>query len=330
LPSGFEISTKRRYRKTQDMNSFQINDKSLYTGDIALLFLSTTIEKSNISSRANALSCASISSPQNWGGGASNGFNNRSIFMGGTGDGGTYLSTVIYLNFTNDSDAKSFGTVSARGNSQGCSNGINNTAIYGYGQNNGGLINTIDYIRINVPSNSASFGSGLTTARCGVASFSNSTNNRGIFSGGFNNTPYNNIEFINIAVSTNSMDFGDLTVSRGYQHGSSNAIGNRGVTCGGATTWQTSGTVYNTIDYITISVTGNATDFGDLSAVRYLDGCTSNGLNNSFVTFGGYYNPGGVQTAANVRDYGIFTTLANSVNFGNLGVLLSGIATSNA
>ena len=52
-----------------------------------------------------------------------------------------------------------------------------------------------------------------------------------------------------------------MTTARSLLSATSNAIGNRGVFAGG-------GSSSNIIDYITITSTGSATNFGDLNGVR--------------------------------------------------------------
>jgi sugar lactone lactonase YvrE len=87
---------------------------------------------------------------------------------------------------------------------------------------------------------------------------------------------------------------------------------------GGGTTGSTS----NVIDTITISTTGNATDFGDLSAVKLnLGACSS-------VTRGVF---GGGTSYTNVMEYVTFTSAGNASDFGDLTVgrsSLSGLSSS--
>ena len=85
-------------------------------------------------------------------------------------------------------------------------------------------------------------------------------------------------------------------------------FGDRGLFAGG----ESSG-LNNEIDYITISSTDNATDFGDLIEGKgYLDG-TSNGTRG--VWFGGY------STGDKDRiQYVTVSTLGNATDFGNLTV----------
>jgi hypothetical protein len=48
------------------------------------------------------------------------------------------------------------------------------------------------------------------------------------------------------------------------------------------------GTTGNVIDYVTISTTGNATNFGNLITARRYIAATSNGINDRGVIGGGY------------------------------------------
>ena len=76
------------------------------------------------------------------------------------------------------------------------------------------------------------------------------------------------MEFITIATTGNTTDYGDLFYAMGNAGGTSN--GTRGVFGGGA------GAAYtNIIQYITIATTGDAADFGDLTFTRIPYGATS-------------------------------------------------------
>ena len=71
----------------------------------------------------------------------------------------------------------------------------------------------------------------------------------------------------------------------------------------------------NQLNYITISTTGNAIDFGDLTAlVTYAAAC-SNG-NNERGLFGGGNRSG----VTNVIDYITISSVGNAVDFGDLTV----------
>jgi hypothetical protein len=75
----------------------------------------------------------------------------------------------------------------------------------------------------------------------------------------------------------------------------------------------------NTIDYITIASTGNATDFGDLTRTRrQLASCSS----STRGVFGGGYAPGN----SNIIDYITIATTGNATDFGDLSVARRGLA----
>ena len=94
---------------------------------------------------------------------------------------------------------------------------------------------------------------------------------RAIIAGGQAPSYSNHIEYITIATTGNSSDFGDLTAARLGCHGSSNAV--RGVFFGG---YSDPPGAYNTIDYITLATLGNATDFGDMTHTGGTNCATSN------------------------------------------------------
>ena len=64
-----------------------------------------------------------------------------------------------------------------------------------------------------------------------------------------------------MATEGNATDFGNLSAAACFCAGTSNKT--RGVVNIGDT-----GSVVNTIDFVTIASTGDATDFGDLTSVR--------------------------------------------------------------
>jgi hypothetical protein len=72
----------------------------------------------------------------------------------------------------------------------------------------------------------------------------------------------------------------------------------------------------NVIDYINISTTGNATDFGDLTLARD----QRNGFSSSTrgIFFGGYNNVNGGIDDENVIDYVTIATAGNAIDFGDM------------
>ena len=137
--------------------------------------------------------------------------------------------------------------------------------------------NIIDYWSIASTGNATDFGD-LSTARDLRATISNGV--RSVMGGGQNApadqgavsaTKENIIEYVTIASTGNVTDFGNLTVARSNNGGTSSST--RGVFMGG-----NDGSGSNVIDYITIASTSNATDFGDLTVVKQAGGSASDAI----------------------------------------------------
>ena len=135
---------------------------------------------------------------------------------------------------------------------------------------------------------------------------------RGVFAGGYTedtspNQKVNIIEFVTIAVSSNTTDFGDLTSNRGHSSGASNAT--RGVIAGG-TAGAAPHPVTNVIDFFTIATTGNASDFGDTTSARkFMGGGRSSTTRALFC--------GGNDPTTNAIDFVTIATTGNAQDFGD-------------
>lgn len=156
---------------------------------------------------------------------------------------------------------------------------------------------------------------------------------------------YDDIMYFDITGSGgNSANFGDLTAARST--GSGGSSGSRVVFGGGYDSSDPNAGRSSVIDYITPSSTGNATDFGDLTAGRNALQAVSNGTRCVFA--GGYTNNQGVGHAkwTTAMDYVTIATTGNATSFGNLtnlaynlggtggsdstrGLFMGGIETSN-
>ena len=129
---------------------------------------------------------------------------------------------------------------------------------------------------------------------------------RGLIAGGilYPATYYNTIQYITIATTGNSVDFGDLTRKTSAWGALSNST--RGVWGGGYT---------NAMEFITIASTGNATDFGTLTANR---GFTMGASSSTRGLFAGGREPASPNAALNTIDYITILTTGNAVDFGDL------------
>ena len=151
------------------------------------------------------------------------------------------------------------------------SNGSNDRGVsFGGYKDPAANANEISYITITSTGNSSDFGDLLAQARGGCG-FSNSTNERGLHCGGPRGTagsdPISNvIEYITINSTGNATDFGDMVAACKSTEGVSSGTDDRGVVHVGGTA---AGNQLNILEYVTISSTGNASDFGDLTSGRH-------------------------------------------------------------
>ena len=136
---------------------------------------------------------------------------------------------------------------------------------------------------------------------------------RGVAAGGNNPAAIDTIEYITIPTQGNSIDFGNLTAARQSQPGGTGSS-TRGVIGGG----QDGGspTTLNIIEFITFATTGNALDFGDLTAARRQPAVTGSQTRGSF--------SGGGPSTVNTMDYVTIASTGNAVDFGDLSVARKG------
>ena len=134
---------------------------------------------------------------------------------------------------------------------------------------------------------------------------------RGVYGGGGISSPTNpaSIAFINVQSQGNTTTFGELTSSnRTWTHGfgsSTRAIWSGGGDTGG-------GTLTNTIDFVTIATTSNATDFGDATVATTWRGSFSNDTRG--ISGGGYIGPANLNTI----DFVTIANIGNATDFGDL------------
>ena len=141
---------------------------------------------------------------------------------------------------------------------------------------------------------------------------------RGIFAGGnllagAPDTNSNVIDYVTIGTPGDATDFGNLSVGRRGPAATSN--GTRGIFAGGWLTHPTN-TYLDTIDYVAIATTGDATDFGNLSEVRKSCSAVSDGVRA--VMMGGSYPSGGGGQASVTIDYITIASAGNAVDFGDV------------
>ena len=177
-------------------------------------------------------------------------------------------------------------------------------ALFGGGST---IDNTIQSLNIQSQGNAEDFGD-LSTGRYETECAASST--RGIWAGGYTESPnvkVNIIEFVTITNSSNTTDFGDLTLNRGHTSGASNAT--RGIIAGG-TSGSSPHPVTNVIDFFTIATAGNASDFGDITTARkFMGGGRSSTTRALFC--------GGNDPETNAIDFVTIATTGNAQDFGD-------------
>lgn len=184
------------------------------------------------------------------------------VVMCGTDNSSTVTNVMERFTTATASNATDHGdmTVSRRLLGGGMSNGTNGVFAGGY---TGSVVsNVIDQTVLATAGNSTDFGD-MTSG--GYTCHGTSNHTRGVFQKtNSSGTGDNVLEYITIATAGNSADFGDLTDQLSGCGACAN-LEDRGVWNGGNDPF-TSPYQVNVIQYITISTTGNATDFGDLLA----------------------------------------------------------------
>ena len=187
--------------------------------------------------------------------------------------------------------------------------------LFGGGYYNPGIANSfsIQYIDIQSLGNSKDFGDLKSDFKSrGCSSCASST--RGLFGGGYGGSPLsgnsNTIEYVTIATTSNSIDFGDMTIEKERRAALSNNT--RGIFGGGSTDPTSPTNTVNTMGYVTIATLGNATDFGDLTEQRGRLAATANTTRGLFIQ--GNKVPSGT---SNVIDYVTIATAGNATDFGD-------------
>ena len=240
----------------------------------------------------------------------------RAIFCGGDPS----HTTIQAVEYASRGNAFDFGDLTVHvSQASAVSNGTRGIKGGGYDPSPGASINVMDSIIISSIGNAVDFGDLTTTAR-GTAGAQSTT--RGVFAGGISSGPEvlsNVIQYITMTTFGNATDFGDLTQARRNLAGFSSST--RGV-FGGGFTPSPSTTQYNTIDYITIASTGNATDFGDLTQARSDFGGASTKIRGTFIC-------GRTPSIQNTIDYVTIASTGNATDFGDAVTARVGNTTSS-
>jgi len=224
------------------------------------------IEFMSMSSGSTATDFGDMSDRGGFGSGTAN--STRGIFN--IGDRGAGLTNAInYITIATTGNASSFGELSLK---RSQNNWVASpTRAVSSGGGSAGSDNTIDYVTIATTGNATDFGDMYLTINSQMARGTVCSSTRGIFAGGYSSgVDQNVIQYITIATTGDTTDFGDLTAKRVRQSSASSTV--RGLFAAGVSSTQT-----NKIDYITIASTGNASNFGDITSYTcdQANGCSN-------------------------------------------------------
>ena len=199
----------------------------------------------------------------------------RALSFGGSDSSGNKPTQIDAVTISSSGNAFDFGDMSTY---------VNNTANLASSTRGimaGGTIaptrtNIIQFVTITTSGDTVDFGDlvdhgdGASSLMYNGVGYSNST--RGIIHGGrdVNGNMNNTIQFITIATTGNSSDFGDTAVSAMHQMGGSSPT--RGVVGSGYNP-----SITNAMEFVNIMSLGNASDFGDCTARDEVLGGCSNG-----------------------------------------------------
>ena len=212
-------------------------------------------------------------------------------------------------------------TISTLGNSTDFGGDLTSARFWGGGTgsrtraiviNGYNKVNTIDFGHFSIGNNFIDFGDS-TEGRHQGGSLNNQI--RGMFLGGGTDSRTNIIDYITMAQTGNAVDFGDLSSVAMFASGLSSST--RGLIAGGFRD-PSGGNPHNTIDFITISTTGDAVDFGDLTVIKAYMGTATSATRG---VFAGGQSPND-SNPTNVIDFVTMATTGNSVDFGDLAAAM--------
>jgi len=222
--------------------------------------------------------------------------------------GNINIATIDQFVIATDGNATDFGDLTVgRGLSSGAGSDTRFIVVGGDVSNTSNV--TIDFTTYSSGGTFSDFGD--TNVRFSTGNNSPVSNNtRSCFAlsrqDGDNTTTQNNISYITNASAGDATDFGNTSVARNGVAGLSSTT--RGIFAGGFYKDGSTFVFLNTIDYITIGSTGNAADFGDLTANKNQSGgCASS-------TRGLIAGGGGL----NVIEYITIASAGNGTDFGDL------------
>jgi len=300
-----------------DVHTLQGGARGIFSGQNVPSGPSNTaqIDAINIASQGNAFDFGDNSEARR--GGGQCGSRTRALLGGGYNDSGSRVPTIDYVTISSTGNAADFGDRTLSANAVGAVS--NQTRGIFHGGVQPSVSNIIDYVTIATTGNAQDFGDSINTNanHTGMGSPT-----RGIIGG---NGPDGEMEFITIPTLGNGTEFGNNLLDGRTELPGGGSNSTRGIYLGGET--QPAGNRIDRIQYITIPTLGNATDFGNLSAVRRGGGGCASPIRVLYA--GGNTAP--ANTIVNTIEYVTIATTGDATDFGDLAMAKSPYnGTSNA
>ena len=249
----------------------------------------------------------------------------RGFIIGGYGNSPvSAYGDISYFNVDTTGGVADFGDTGAAGGRQ-TAGSSRTRAVTFYA--NSPAKETIEYFTMATLGDAIDFGN-LNSTDDSFGGCSDST--RAVVGGGYPNPgsgPYartNALQYVTMASTGNSVDFGDFATAIADLDGCSSPT--RGVFMGG-NIGPSAGNRTNNIQYITIATTGNGSDFGDLTVERSHTDAGSNAVRAICV---GGINTNPSTTTVNTMDHVTIASLGNAVDFGDMVVSVYGRAVSTS
>ena len=192
--------------------------------------------------------------------------------------GGLTSNSISYIQVQTQGNAQDFGDLSStvgKYTSAAFSSSTRSFCAGGEISPGSSTTDAIEFVYSSTTGNVIDFGNLLGNLINAPGGLANST--RGVVAGGYNPSPaasrINTIQYITMASSGNAQTFGELANGEKNDGLMSFSSPTRGIFAGGNNT--PAGTI-NSIHFITIASTGNASDFGDLTTIRTSNSSCSN------------------------------------------------------
>ena len=238
----------------------------------------------------------------------------RGVVAGGKAPSNPALDTMDLIEITTAGNAVDFGNLSDGGRDYPSGCGSPTRGIF-FGGSEPGFRNIIDYVIMSSSGGVNEFGDMRISP---LTNFALSNATRGISAGGLTAptpayTTNDSIEFITIASTGDSSDFGNLTEVNSYA--ATCASPTRGIFNQGGTP-----TYKKTIEYITIATKGNATRFGESSKSGASSPMGASSTTRGVFAGGQFDNP---YPQTDIIDYITIATEGNAIDFGDLAAARS-------